>query len=122
MTTSITSILASAYASTPITSSTSNKPYTNVDPKTYDGTWKGTYSNGKKFELTISDVSGFKARVKYQSGTDVQYQQVLIRDSSFRIGDTKFALSGKGTAIVGTAVTDPVSGDTSLVKGTATQS
>ena len=122
MTTSITSILASAYASTPITSSTSNKPYTNVDPKTYDGTWKGTYSNGNKFELTISDVSGFKARVRYQSGTDVQYQQVLIRDSSFRIGDTKFVLSGKGTAIVGTAVTDPVTGDTSLVRGTAKQS
>jgi hypothetical protein len=122
MTTSITSILASAYASTPITSSTSNKPYTNVDPKAYDGTWKGTYTNGDKFELTISDVSGFKARVKYQSGTDVQYQQVLIRDSSFRIGDTKFVLSGKGTAIVGTAVTDPVTGDTSLVKGTAKQS
>jgi hypothetical protein len=122
MTTSITSILASAYASTPITSQASNKPYTNVDPKTYDGTWKGTYSNGKKFELTISDVSGFKARVKYQSGADVQYQEVLIRDSSFRIGDTKFVLGGKGTAIVGTAVTDPVTGDTSLVKGTAKQS
>jgi hypothetical protein len=121
MATSITSILASAYASTPLIS-TSNKPYTNVDPKSYDGTWKGTYSDGKKFELTISDVSGFKARVKYQSGTDVQYQEVLIRDSSFRIGDTKFVLSGKGTAIVGTAITDPVTGNTSLVKGTAKQS
>jgi hypothetical protein len=121
MTTSITSILASAYATTPL-ASTSNKPYTNVDAKSYDGTWKGTYTNGKKFELDISDVQGFHARVKYQSGTDVQYQEVLIRDSSFRIGDTKFVLSGKGKAIVGTAVSDPVTGDTSLVKGTATQS
>ena len=121
MSTSITSILASAYASAPV-ASTSNKPYTNVDPKSYEGTWKGTYSNGQKFELTISEVSGFKARVKYQSGTTVQYQQVLIRDSSFRIGDTRFVLSGKGKAVLGTAVTDPVTGNTSLVKGTATQS
>ena len=47
---------------------------------------------------------------------------MLIRNSSFRIGDTRFVLSGKGKAIVGTAVTDPVTGNVSLVKGTATQS
>jgi len=121
MTTNITSILASAYASAPLTS-TSNKPYTNVDPKAYDGTWRGTYSNNKKFELTISGVHGFHARVKYQSGSEAQYQEVLIRNSSFRIGDTRFVLSGKGKAIVGTAVTDPVTGNVSFVKGTATQS
>jgi hypothetical protein len=61
MRTSITSILASAYASAPLTS-TSNKPSTNVDPTTYDGSWKGAYWNGKKFELTISDVYGFRGR------------------------------------------------------------
>jgi hypothetical protein len=52
----------------------------------------------------------------------VQYQQVLIGNSSFRIGNTKFVLSGNGTATVGNAVTDPVTGDTSLVQGTAKQS
>lgn len=116
----ITSILSSAYAAGPPTS-TSHKPYTNVDPKVYEGSWTGTYSNNQKFSLTISDVHGFRARVKYQSGATVQYQQVLIRDSSFRIGDTKFVLSGKGKAIVGTAIADPVTGNTSLIKGNATQ-
>ena len=51
----------------------------------------------------------------------MQYQQVLIRDSSFRIGNTKFALTGSGKALIGNAVTDPVTGETSLVKGNATQ-
>jgi hypothetical protein len=52
----------------------------------------------------------------------VQYQQILIGNSSFRIGDTKFVLTGSGKATVANAVTDPVTGNTSLVKGTATQS
>jgi hypothetical protein len=120
MATDITSILASAYATAPL-ASTSHKPYTNVDPKNYEGTWKGTYSNGHKFEFAISNVQGFRARVKYQSGATVQYQEVLIRDSSFRVGDTKFVLAGKGKATVGTAVTDPFTGNTTLVKGNAAQ-
>jgi hypothetical protein len=116
----IIGVLSSAYASAPLTPQ-SSKPYTSVDPKSYQGTWQGTYSNNQKFEFTISDVNGFRAQVKYQSGSSVQYQQVLIRDSSFRIGNTKFALTGSGKAQIGNAVTDPVTGQTSLVKGSATQ-
>ena len=116
----IMSVIANSYATSPLTPTTTK--YTNVDPKQYEGTWEGTYSNNQKFKITISDVNGFRAQVKYQSGGTVQYQQVLIGNSSFRIGNTKFVLSGKGTATVGNAVTDPVTGDTSLVKGTATQS
>ena len=52
----------------------------------------------------------------------MQYQQVLIGNSSFRIGNTKFALTGSGKAVIGNAVTDPVTGETSLVQGNATQS
>ena len=115
----IMSVIASSYATAPL-STTSNKPYTNVDPKSYQGTWSGTYSNNQKFQFTISDVNGFRAQVKYQSGGTVQYQQVLIRDSSFRIGDTKFTLTGTGKAEIRNAVTDPVTGDTSLVQGAAT--
>ena len=117
----IFSVLQSAYASAPLTP-TSNKPYTAVDPKSYQGTWQGTYSTDQKFELTVSQVNGFRAQVKYQSGSTVQYQQVLIRDSSFRIGNTKFSLTGTGKAQIGNAVTDPVTGNTSLVTGNATQS
>jgi hypothetical protein len=45
---------------------------------------------------------------------------VLIGNSSFRIGDSKFVLAGTGKALVANAVTDPVTGNTSLVQGNAT--
>jgi hypothetical protein len=115
----IMSVLQNAYATAPL--SPSNIKYTPVDPKSYQGTWSGTYSNNQKFELTISDVNGFRAQVKYQSGTTTQYGQVLIGNSSFRIGDTKFVLTGSGKATVANAVTDPTTGNTSLVQGSATQ-
>jgi hypothetical protein len=114
----IMSVIASAYATVPLTPTTTK--YTNVDPKSYQGTWEGTYSNNQKFKFTISDVNGFRAQVKYQSGTTTQYQQVLIGNSSFRIGDSKFVLTGTGKAQVYNAVTDPVTGNTSLVQGNAT--
>jgi hypothetical protein len=116
----IYSVLQNAYATAPLTPT--NVRYTPVDPKSYEGTWTGTYSNNQKFEFTISNVNGFRAQVRYQSGRTVQYQQVLIGGSSFRIGNTKFLLTGNGKATVGNAVTDPVTGNTSLVKGSATQS
>jgi hypothetical protein len=59
----IYSVLQNAYATAPLTPTTTR--YTPVDPKSYQGTWSGTYSNNQKFELTISDVSGFRAQVKY---------------------------------------------------------
>ena len=113
----IFTILQSAYASAPL-NPTATK-YTPVDPKSYQGNWTGTYSNNQKFDLTISNVNGFRAQVKYQSGSTVQYGQVLIGNSSFRIGNTKFVLTGTGKALVANAVTDPVTGNTSLVKGNA---
>ena len=116
----IISILQSAYTSAPQAQPPTK--YTPVDPKSYQGSWTGTYSNNQKFELTISQVNGFRAQVKYQSGSTVQYQQVLIANSSFRIGDTKFALTGTGKAQLGTVVTDPATGNTTLYKGNATLS
>ncbi len=88
----IFSVLQSAYAAAPTIPTTTK--YTPVDPKSYQGNWSGTYSNNQKFELTISAVNGFRAQVKYQSGSTVQYAQVLIGNSSFRIGNTKFVLTG----------------------------
>jgi hypothetical protein len=102
--------------------SPANTKYTAVDPKSFQGSWTGTYSNNQKFQLTISDVNGFRAQVKYQSGSTVQYGQVLIGNAStFRIGNTKFVLNSAGRATVSNAVTDPVTGDISLVQGNATQ-
>jgi hypothetical protein len=116
----IMSALQNAYATAPL--SPTNTKYTPVDPKSYQGTWTGRYSNNEKFELTVSNVNGFRAQVKYQGGGTTQYQQVLIGNSSFRIGNTKFALTGSGQATVANAVTDPTTGNTSLVQGSATQS
>ena len=116
----IHSILSSAYTAT-TTTPASNTPYVNVDPTLYQGTWSGTYSNNnQKFELTVSQVNGFRAQVKYQSGSTVQYQNVLIKDGSFRIGDTKFSLNANGGATVGTVITSPVDGSTTLIQGSAT--
>ena|ERR1700682_234826 len=116
----IMSILQSAYKATPV-SAPSGTPYTNVDPASYQGSWTGTYSNNQKFQFTVSNVNGFRAQVKYQSGSTVQYQSVLIKDSSFRIGDSKFTLSAAGAAQIKTAVTDPATGSTSLITGNAAQ-
>ena len=117
----IFTVLQSAYSAAP--TSPTNTKYTAVDPASFQGSWTGTYSNNQKFDLTISSVNGFRAQVKYQSGSTVQYGQVLIgNSSSFRIGNTKFMLTGSGKANVANAVTDPVTGSTSLVQGTATQS
>ncbi len=72
--------------------------------------------------ITVSNVSGFRAKVKYQSESTVKYQDVLIRDNSFRVGDTKFMLTGTGKALIKNVVTDPASGSTYLDTAYATQS
>ena len=83
--------------------------------------------------------SRFKAKVKYQSGSTVNYGEVLIKDSKFRIGDSQFNLAtpgtpakpaaGKtpatpatpGTAVMSTVITDPVTSGTTVERAYATQ-
>ena len=117
----ILSILSANYKSAGL-SVPSKTAYVAVDPQLYQGTWSGTYADRKTFKLTVSDVSGFRAQAKYQSGTTVKYQSVLIKDKSFRIGDTKFTLTKTGTAQIKNVVTDPATGSTYLDTATATQS
>lgn len=117
----IFSILSSSYKATPYTP-VSNTPYVNVDPTSYKGTWTGTYANNnQKFELQVLQVDGFRAQVKYESGSTLQYSSVLIRDNSFRIGDTKFTLGQPGNAQVNTVITNPIDQSTTLISGAATQ-
>ena len=107
-------ILSNSYKTAP-TPSSSNLKYVPVDPTHYNGTWNGVYSTGEKFAFTISNVQGFRAKVKYQSGTGpIQFQDVLIKDNSFRIGDTKFLLKKIGHAQIKTVVTNPATGATVL--------
>ena len=108
------SILSTSYKTAP-TPSSSHTKYVPVDSSLYNGTWKGTYSTGEKFSFSISDIQGFRAKVKYQSGTGpVLFQDVLIKDNSFRIGDTKFLLKKIGHAQIKTVVTNPATGGTVL--------
>ncbi|MCP3477228.1 hypothetical protein NLM33_44520 [Bradyrhizobium sp. CCGUVB1N3] len=117
----VMSILSSSYKSAGMSVPSKTK-YVAVDATLYQGTWSGTYSDGKKFSLTISEVSGFRAQVRYQSGGTSQYQQVLIKDSSFRFGNTKFTLTGSGKAQIKNVVTDPVTGSSYLDTAQATMS
>jgi hypothetical protein len=98
-----------------------NAPYKAVDPKLYQGTWTGTYADKKSFKITVSDISGFHAKVQYRSGGTVQSQNVLIRGGSFRVGDTKFSLTKVGSAQIKNVVTDPQTGSTFLDTAVATQ-
>ena len=77
---------------------------------------------GKKFEVAVSQVNGFRAQVKYQSEGTVKYQQVLIKDNTFRVGDTKFQLTGNNKATIKNVVTDAATGSTYLDTAYATRS
>jgi hypothetical protein len=107
----IMSVLSQAYATTVPTTKTK---YVNVDPTAYAGRWEGAYANNKKFEFNITNVVGFRAQVRYASGSDVKSQQVLIKDGAFKIGNSKFTLQRNGHAQVKTVVIDPATGGTSL--------
>lgn len=116
----IMSILSTAYKSNVLSSTSGSSKYAAVDSSLYQGSWTGTYSDGKKFSLSVSHVDGFRAQVHYQSEGTSQYQQVLIKDSSFRFGNTKFTLTDTGKAQIKTVVTDPATGSTYLDTAAAT--
>ena len=100
----------------------SKTPYVPVDPALYEGSWTGKYADSKKFTINVSNVTGFRAKVHYQSGTTSKYQDVLIKDNSFRVGDTKFRLLASGKAEIKNVFTDPASGQTLLDTAYATHS
>jgi hypothetical protein len=115
------SILSANYKAVGLTVP-SNTPYVAVDPNLYEGSWSGKYADNKTFNITISGVSGFRAKVHYQSGGTSKYQDVLIKDNGFRIADTKFTLLQKGTALIKNVVSDPATGSSYLDQAYARQS
>ena len=118
----IMSLLSTSYRSNVLNAAQSKSKYVAVDPKLFQGSWSGKYANNKSFTFTISDVSGFHAKVRYQSAGTVEYQDVLIKDYAFRIGNTKFTLSAIGKAQVKNVVTDPATGSSYLDTAYATLS
>src|SRR5215218_9479145 len=117
----VLNILASNYKTVGLTVP-SKTPYVAVDSKLYEGNWTGKYPDNKTFKITVSNVTGFRAKVQYQSGGTNKFQEVLIKDLSFRIGDTKFTVSALGKAEIKNVVTDPSSGQTYLDQAYATRS
>lgn len=110
----VMSVLAAAYKSSALTAAPSKTKYVAVDPKLYEGSWTGKYANNKSFTINVSNVSGFHAKVRYQSDGTVKYQDVLIKDQAFRVGDTKFTLTANGKAQIKNVVTDPATSQTFL--------
>lgn len=115
----VLSILSANYKTVGLTVP-SKTPYFAVNPDNYQGDWTGKYADNKTFKITVSDVTGFRAKVRYQSGGTNKYQEVLIKDNSFRVGDTKFTLMSNGKAQIKNVVTDPASGQTYLDTAYAT--
>ena len=109
----VLSILSAGYRSAGLNVPTATK-YVAVDAATFEGSWNGTYADGKTFSVTVSQVNGFRAKAKYQSGGTVKYQDVLIKDNAFRVGDSKFTVVRDGVAQVKTVVTSPIDGSTAL--------
>jgi hypothetical protein len=108
------SIIASNYATVGQNVNLNTGKYVDVDPRAFEGTWSGKYANQKSFSVTISNVNGFRAKAKYQYGSTIKYQEVLIKNNAFRVGDSKFVLTKAGTAQVNTVMTDPATGASTL--------
>ena len=117
----ILSILQSNYTAV---GQTTQKPgkYVNVDPDKFEGNWSGKYANNQRFSIQISNVQGFRAKVHYESTGVSKYQDVLIKEGGFRIGDTRFTLTRDGVAQVKSVLTNPSTGGQSLETAFANQS
>jgi hypothetical protein len=117
----IWSIISSNYTAVGASNNYSTTPYVAVDPTVFQGTWTGTYANNQQFSVTVANISGFRATAEYKSGSTIKYQSVLIKDNAFRVGDSKFTVTGAGVAQIKTVVTDPVTGGTSVESANASQ-
>ena len=51
----------------------------------------------------------------------MKYQDVLIKNNAFRVGDSKFTLTGAGRAQIKTVMTNPADGSSTLNTAYATQ-
>lgn len=108
------SIISANYVTVGNNVNVSKTPYVPVDAPSYQGTWTGSYANNDKFTIQVSNVIGFRAKIRYQSGATLKYQDVLIKDGSFKFGDSKFTLTKTGTAQIKTVMTNAATGAQSL--------
>lgn len=120
--TNIFSILQSAYQPATQVSIPPGSKFAPVNPTTFQGTWTATDSNGKAVTLTISNVQGYRANVRFQSADGgLQTGRVYINTNGiFRIGDSQMQLTAAGKMTINTVITDPTTGNQSMETDYAT--
>lgn len=112
--TNIFSILQSAYQPATQVSIPPGSKFANVDPTLYQGTWTAKDSNGKAVTLTISNVQGYRANVRFQSADGgLQTGRIYINTNGvFRIGDfPQMQVTSAGKMTINTVITDPTTGN-----------
>src|ERR1700760_4189088 len=121
-TSNIFSILQSAYTPATQVSIPTGSKFANVDPTQWQGSWTGKDSNGKALTISISNVSGYRATVRFQSADGgLQVGRVYINTNNiFRIGDSQMQLTGAGKMTISTVITDPTTGNQSMETDYAT--
>src|SRR5258707_14812793 len=107
------SILSANYKTVGLTVP-SKTPYVAVDPALYEGNWTGKYADNKAFKISVSNVTGFRAKVQYQSGGNNKYQDVLIKDQSFGLAENKFTLNKTGKRQIKNGIPRPSTGGSPL--------
>jgi hypothetical protein len=120
--TNIFSILQSAYSAPTQASIPPGSKFAPVKPATFQGTWTAKDSNGKPVTLTISNVSGYRANVRFQTADGgLQTGRVYINtDGIFRIGNSQMQLTAAGKMTISTVITDPTTGNQSMETDHAT--
>src|ERR1700761_6336769 len=118
----IFSILQSAYTAPTQVSIPPGSKFANVDPTQWQGTWTATDTNGKPVTINISNVSGYRATVRFQSQSGgLQTGRVYINTNGiFRIGDSQMQLTSAGKMTINTVITDATTGNQSMETDYAT--
>ena len=96
--------------------------FAKVDPTQWQGTWTATDSNGKPVTLAISNVSGYRANVRFTTADGgLQTGRVLINTNGiFRIGNSQMQLTAAGKLTISTVITDATTGKQSIETDHAT--
>jgi hypothetical protein len=122
--TDIMSILQSSYTTGTQNLIPTGSKFAKVDPTQFQGNWTGKDADGKAISLKLSDISGYRANANLNSTTTgTEQARVFINTkNTFRIGDSSFYLTGKGTGLLATVVTDPNTGIQTIQKANLTLS
>jgi hypothetical protein len=120
--TNIFSILQSSYTPATQASIPPGSKFAAVDPTKWQGTWTAKDSNGKPVTVTISNVSGYRANVRFQSADGgLQTGRVYINTNNvFRIGSSQMQMTSAGKMTISTIITDPTTGNESMETDHAT--